>query len=235
MGKADEFAALERNPTREARLLTSTRRIDDAAKRLLDVALATSALVVLSPVLLATAVAIALSDGRPVFFRQRRPGLRGQPFTILKFRTMRSTIDGEVASRTDSIRVTRLGRFLRATSLDELPELWNVLRGEMSLVGPRPLLMEYMHRYTPRQQGRHDVRPGMTGWAIVQGRHSLRFEERLELDVWYVEHRSLRLDLRILWLTLGQVFRRTDTAVVQDVDAVGFPLEDPVSGSPDRP
>lgn len=213
--------------------MTNTRRIDVAVKRLLDFALATSALVVLSPVLLAAAIAMGLSDGTPVFFRQQRPGLHGQPFTIIKFRTMRSPADGEVASRTDARRVTRMGRLLRATSLDELPELWHVLRGEMSLVGPRPLLMEYLDRYTPRQQRRHDVRPGITGWAIVQGRHSLHFEERLELDIWCVEHRSLRLDLRILWLTLGQVFRRPDVAVVQDVDAVGFPLEDPVAGSPD--
>ena len=217
-----------------ARILTNPRPIEDAVKRLLDVALAASALIVLSPVLLAIAIAVGLSDGTPVFFRQHRPGLHSRPFTIIKFRTMRSPLDGEVASRTDARRVTRLGRLLRATSLDELPELWNVLRGDMSLVGPRPLLMEYLDRYTPRQLRRHDVRPGITGWAIVQGRHSLRFEDRLELDAWYVDHRSLRLDLRILWLTLGQVFRRADVAVVQDVDAVGFPLEDPVAGSPDR-
>lgn len=146
--------------------------------------------------------------GSPVLFRQVRPGLHGRPFMMVKFRTMTDErgVDDELLP--DAQRLTAFGRFLRATSLDELPELWNVLRGEMSLVGPRPLLMEYLPLYSPDQARRHEVRPGITGWAQVNGRNALSWEDRFKLDVWYVDHRSLWLDLRILWLTVRKVIVR---------------------------
>ncbi len=193
------------------------------AGRAIDVAGALAGLVVLAPVMAWTALAVAMTQGFPVIFRQRRPGLHGAPFTILKFRTMRAPAKGEVWYLTDEERLTRLGRFLRATSLDELPELWNVLRGDMSLVGPRPLLMEYLDQYTAEERRRHDVRPGITGWAAVNGRNRLQFRDRLALDVWYVDHRSLRLDLRILAMTIRQVLRRADATVTEDL-SLGFPL-----------
>src|SRR5690349_18348917 len=175
---------------------------DDAIKRSLDIALAGAGLLALSPLLLGTAAAIALSMGRPVLFRQRRPGRHGEPFTIYKFRTMIEPRPGESRLHSDGARVTRLGTMLRKTSIDELPELWNVLVGDMSLVGPRPLLLEYLPKYTPEQSRRHEVRPGITGWAQVNGRQSIPFSKRLELDVWYVDHRSLALDLQILLKTV---------------------------------
>ena len=194
-----------------------------ALKRCVDVAGAIMMLVLLSPVIAWVAVAIAAMDGLPVIFSQTRPGLGGAPFSILKFRTMRPPRPGEVWYLTDEERVTRLGRILRATSLDELPELWNVVRGDMSLVGPRPLLLEYINTYTPAEWRRHEMRPGMTGWAAVNGRNVLRFHDRLALDVWYVDHWSLWLDLRILARTVCQVVRRTNVAATEDL-ALGFPL-----------
>jgi lipopolysaccharide/colanic/teichoic acid biosynthesis glycosyltransferase len=168
-------------------------------------------------------VAIRATLGSPVLFRQVRPGLGGRPFTILKFRTMRDPRPGEVWYLTNEQRLGRVGRFLRSTSLDELPELWNVLRGEMSLVGPRPLLVHYLATYTPEEARRHDVRPGITGWAAVNGRHAIRFKERLALDVWYVDHWSLALDLRILARTVAQVALRKDVSTSEDL-SLGFPL-----------
>jgi lipopolysaccharide/colanic/teichoic acid biosynthesis glycosyltransferase len=179
--------------------------------------------VVLSPLLAAVALAVRATLGSPVLFRQVRPGLGGRPFTILKFRTMRAVRPGEVWYLTNEARLGRLGRFLRATSLDELPELWNVLRGEMSLVGPRPLLVHYLATYTAEESRRHEVRPGITGWAAVNGRHALRFKERLALDVWYVDHWSLGLDLRILSRTVLQVVARRNVEVTEDL-SLGFPL-----------
>lgn len=204
--------------------MTTRGPADRIVKRALDLVISTAAVVILSPVMAAIAIATLATQGQPVLFRQRRPGRDGRPFTIVKFRTMRPPRPGEIWFTTDNERVTRLGRFLRSTSLDELPELWNVIRGEMSLVGPRPLLMEYLESYTPRQARRHEVRPGITSWAIVHGRHSLNFADRLDLDVWYVDHWSPWLDLRILAMTIGQVLRRTDVEVAQDIGAVGFPL-----------
>ncbi len=204
------------------------RRIALSVKRAVDVVGALVGLVLLSPVLAATAVAVRVRLGRPILFRQVRPGLHGRPFTILKFRTMREPRPGEVWYLTNEERLTRLGRFLRERSLDELPELWNVLRGEMSLVGPRPLLVHYLETYTREEARRHDVRPGITGWAAVNGRHALRFKARLALDVWYVDHWSLALDLEILARTVGQVLRRTDVTPTEDL-ALGFPL--PPAGS----
>jgi lipopolysaccharide/colanic/teichoic acid biosynthesis glycosyltransferase len=146
--------------------------------------------------------------GSPVLFVQERPGLGGRPFRLVKFRTMRHATAPDGAPLPDADRLTPLGRFLRATSLDELPQLWNVLRGELSLVGPRPLLMQYLARYTPEQARRQDVLPGITGWAQVNGRNALAWDEKLALDVWYVDHWSLGLDLKILVRTLGKVLRR---------------------------
>jgi lipopolysaccharide/colanic/teichoic acid biosynthesis glycosyltransferase len=176
-------------------------------KRSIDVTLAAVGLIVLSPVMAAVALAVRRSLGRPVLFRQERPGIHGRQFTLVKFRTMRGMgPEGDAAS--DGKRMTRVGSFLRSTSLDELPELVNVLRGDMSLVGPRPLLMRYLDRYSARQARRHEVRPGITGLAQVNGRNALTWEQKLELDVWYVDHRSLALDLRILVRTVADVWRR---------------------------
>ena len=201
-----------------------SRRHALAVKRGIDLAGASVGLVVLSPLLAGAAVAVIVTQGRPVFFRHVRPGFGERPFMMVKFRTMRAPRPAEVWYQTDEQRVTRLGRFLRSSSIDELPELWNVLRGDMSLVGPRPLLTEYLDQYTPEQHRRHDIRPGFTGWAAVNGRHALKFEERLELDVWYVDHWSLALDWRILGMTIMQVIRRSDVSATQDLSAVGFPL-----------
>jgi lipopolysaccharide/colanic/teichoic acid biosynthesis glycosyltransferase len=199
------------------------RRVGLAVKRLIDIVGAALGLLLLGPVLAWAAVGIAATMGRPIFFRQLRPGLHGSPYMIWKFRTMRAPRAGEVWFDTDAARVTRLGAFLRATSIDELPELWNVLRGEMSLVGPRPLLMEYLDHYTPEERRRHEMRPGITGWAAVNGRHTARFEDRLQLDVWYVEHWSLALDVRIVAMTLAQVVRREGVSVTQEQSDIDFP------------
>jgi sugar transferase EpsL len=190
-------------------------------------------LVVLSPLLAAIALALIVTQGRPILFRQRRPGLRGRPFTILKFRTMRAPLPEEMKLEADPLRLTRLGGFLRATTLDELPELWNVLEGAMSLVGPRPLLIEYMDRYTAEEARRHEVRPGMTGLAAVSGRHELPFEERLRLDVWYVDHWTLSLDLRIIAMTVKQVLRRDGVSTVQRAADISLPERFDVQTSAD--
>jgi lipopolysaccharide/colanic/teichoic acid biosynthesis glycosyltransferase len=177
-------------------------------KRLLDLALAASALLVVSPVLVVIAGLVGLKLGRPVLFRQQRPGKDGRPFTACKFRTMIDVCDAGGRPLPDADRLTPFGRWLRGTSLDELPMLVNVLKGDMSLVGPRPLLMHYLERYTPGQARRHEVRPGVTGWAQVNGRNALSWEEKFRLDVWYVDNISLRLDLWILLRTVAFVIRR---------------------------
>lgn len=179
-----------------------------ALKRVLDVTVALAALILLSPVLLICALLVAVNLGRPVLFRQVRPGLHGKPFTILKFRSMRDAVDAAGRPLPDAERLTRFGRLLRASSLDELPELINVLKGDMSLVGPRPLITAYLDRYSAFQSRRHEVRPGITGWAQVKGRNALSWDERLALDVWYVDNMNLWLDVRILWLTVLTVLRR---------------------------
>lgn len=178
------------------------------SKRLLDVGLAALMLILLLPVMLIVALLVRLFLGTPVLFRQERPGYRGKPFFLYKFRTMTDERDAHGNLLPDAQRLTRLGRCLRALSLDELPELFNVLRGEMSLVGPRPLLMEYLPRYTPEQMRRHEVLPGMTGWAQVNGRNVLDWPTRFRLDVWYVDHWSFWLDIKILLLTLWKVLKR---------------------------
>ena len=174
-------------------------------KRIFDVVVSALALVVLAPFMVLIAILSRITMGSPVLFRQIRPGLNGVPFTIFKFRTMRNLRSGEACFGADAVRLTSLGKTLRSLSLDELPELWNVLNGDMSLVGPRPLLMEYLARYTPFQARRMEVRPGITGWAQVNGRNALTWEEKFFLDVWYVDHQSFWLDLKILWMTLWQV------------------------------
>jgi lipopolysaccharide/colanic/teichoic acid biosynthesis glycosyltransferase len=191
-------------------------------KRLIDVIGAGSLLLLLGPAMLVLAVLVRFALGKPVLFRQQRPGYRSQPFELLKFRTMLDTRDESGQLRSDAERLTRFGRWLRRTSLDELPELCNVLKGEMSLVGPRPLLMEYLPLYTPEQRRRHDVLPGITGWAQINGRNALGWEEKFALDVWYVDHRSLALDLRILWRTLGKVIDGRDVSQAGHVTAEKF-------------
>ncbi len=177
-------------------------------KRLFDIVAAAAALLLLSPVLLGVAVLVALNMGRPILFKQQRPGLHEKPFLMLKFRTMRDATDAHGQPLDDAQRLTPFGRWLRATSLDELPELWNVLKGELSLVGPRPLLMEYLPRYNTMQRRRHEVRPGLTGWAQVNGRNTVDWAERFEMDVWYVDHRSFWLDMQILAKTVHLVLAR---------------------------
>lgn len=177
-------------------------------KRLFDLLLSIGLLLALALPLLLLWALVRRKLGSPVLFRQVRPGLHGRPFMMVKFRTMTDERGANGELLPDAQRLTAFGRFLRASSLDELPELWNVLRGEMSLVGPRPLLMEYLPLYSPEQARRHEVRPGITGWAQVNGRNALSWDERFKLDVWYVDHRSLWLDLRILWLTVRKVIVR---------------------------
>jgi len=177
-------------------------------KRLIDLLVACSGLVVLLPLLFSLAFFVRLKLGGPVIFRQCRPGKDGASFILYKFRSMRDAVDSSGRLLPDEQRLTPLGQILRSTSLDELPELVNVMRGDMSLVGPRPLLEEYLPLYSKRQARRHDVRPGITGWAQVNGRNALGWDERLEMDVWYVENQSFLLDLKIMWLTVRTVLRR---------------------------
>lgn len=176
------------------------------AKRLFDLLVSGIGLLVLAPFIAVLALLVRIKLGSPVLFRQQRPGLNGRPFMLVKFRTMLPPSAGRIH---DDERMTSFGRFLRSTSLDELPELWNVVKGDMSLVGPRPLLMRYLDRYSPDQARRHDVRPGLTGWSQVNGRNALSWPEKLALDTWYVDHRSFALDLKILLMTVGSVLRRS--------------------------
>lgn len=177
-------------------------------KRIVDILIALPALVLLSPIIVFMALLVRLRLGSPILFYQERPGLHGKPFFMVKFRTMTDARDVTGALKPDSERLTAFGRFLRSTSLDELPELWNVVKGEMSLVGPRPLLMRYLERYSPEQARRHEVAPGITGWAQVNGRNALSWDEKFTLDVWYVDNWSVALDFRILWMTVSKVVRR---------------------------
>ena len=183
-------------------------RTGDGVRRALDVIIALVAGVALSPILLLTAVLVGRRLGRPILFRQRRAGLAGRTFTLLKFRSLQDLRDEQGNPLPDGDRIDAFGRFLRSTSLDELPQLWNVLRGDMALIGPRPLLPEYVPLYSREQARRHVVKPGLTGWAQVHGRNETSWEERLALDVWYVDHRSARIDLIILWRTVRLVLGR---------------------------
>lgn len=191
-------------------------------KRVFDVLVSATALVLLSPILAITAWMVRRNLGSPVLFKQVRPGLHGEPFEMIKFRTMRDAVDADGNILPDSQRLTKFGQRLRASSLDELPELWNVLKSDMSLVGPRPLLMEYLPLYDDFQRRRHDVRPGITGWAQVNGRNALSWQQKFELDVWYVENRSFLLDLRILWLTVKKVVVREGISAEGHVTAEKF-------------
>ncbi len=177
-------------------------------KRFFDLLIAVPGLILVSPILALASLAILLQDGRPIFFRQARPGLNGEIFTVFKLRSMRNAADRHGKPLPDAQRLTRLGKFLRATSIDDLPNLLNVVRGEMSLVGPRPLLVQYLERYNQTQMRRHEVLPGITGWAQINGRNAISWEEKFTLDLWYVEHWSFWLDLKILLLTAWKVFKR---------------------------
>lgn len=176
-------------------------------KRAFDIVISGLLLILLAPVMALIAVSVRCFIGSPILFRQERPGLLGKAFTLIKFRTMTDGRSPSGEPLPDHLRLKPFGRWLRRTSLDELPELWNVLKGDMSLVGPRPLLMEYLPLYSPVQLRRHDVRPGITGWAQVNGRNAISWEQKLALDVWYVDNRSMWLDLKILWLTIARVFK----------------------------
>ena len=179
-------------------------------KRVLDIAIASTALVLLSPVYALVAYKVKKNLGSPVLFRQVRPGLHGQPFEMIKFRTMKDAMDAQGNPLPDSERLTPFGKMLRATSLDEMPELWNVIKGDMSIVGPRPLLMEYLPLYNAEQAKRHNVRPGITGHAQVNGRNAISWEKKFELDTWYVEHQSLWLDFKIMLKTIQKVIAKDD-------------------------
>lgn len=198
-------------------------------KRAFDLLLTVPALVVLAPVILVVALLVRARLGSPVLFRQPRPGLGGMPFTMIKFRTMRDAFDTHGRLLPDAERLTDFGRFLRATSLDELPGLWNVVRGDMSLVGPRPLLMAYLPLYSSEQARRHEVRPGITGWAQVSGRNAISWPEKFALDVWYVDNRSLWFDIRILALTVRKVFRREGISAAGDATMPAFTGNEPCS------
>ena len=197
-------------------------------KRLFDVLIAIIALAFLLMPLILIYFLIKKKIGSPVLFRQQRPGLNGEPFEMIKFRTMSNAVDGDGVLLSDALRLTKVGRVLRTTSLDELPELWNVLKGDMSLVGPRPLLMQYLPLYTPEQARRHDVRPGITGWAQVNGRNAISWDDKFALDVWYVDHRSLWLDVRILWMTVRKVLVRDGISAAGEATMPAFTGSVPV-------
>lgn len=198
------------------------------AKRLLDIVISVAALLAVLPLLAILALSVQAMLGRPAIFRQVRPGLRGEPFEMIKFRTMTSDVGADGALLPDAQRLTGFGKFLRSTSLDELPGLWSVLKGDMSLVGPRPLLMHYLPLYSPEQIRRHEIKPGITGWAQVNGRNAISWEEKFALDVWYVDNRSMLLDLKILFMTFLKVAGRRD---ISDNDHVTMPM---FTGSPKR-
>jgi sugar transferase EpsL len=182
------------------------------SKRIFDLLAATIAVIVLSPFIIIIAVLVRVNLGAPILFRQQRPGYKGHPFHIFKFRTMTNRLAPDGSLLADTKRLGRFGRFLRSTSLDELPELLNILRGEMSLVGPRPLLMEYLPLYSPEQSRRHNMLPGLTGWAQVNGRNTLTWQDKFKLDVWYVDHWNFWLDIKIIFMTIGKVFKREGIA-----------------------
>ena len=186
-------------------------------KRLLDIVIASSALVLLSPIYALVAYKVKKNLGSPVLFRQVRPGLHGKPFEMIKFRTMKDALDAEGNPLPDSERLTPFGKMLRATSLDEMPELWNVIKGDMSIVGPRPLLMEYLPLYNSEQAKRHEVRPGITGYAQVNGRNAISWEKKFELDTWYVNNHSLWLDFKIMLKTVKKVLAKDDISAEGDV------------------
>ena len=191
-------------------------------KRIADIILTSLLLIGLSPLLLGIALVVALAMGRPVIFRQRRPGLHGRLFSMYKFRTMTDARDAQGTLLSDAARLTALGRFMRRTSFDELPEFFNVLKGDMSLIGPRPLLPEYLERYTSEQARRHEVKPGISGWAQVNGRNALSWEDKFAMDVWYVDHRTWWLDLKIFFLTIRKIVQREGISAAGEVTMAPF-------------
>ena len=191
-------------------------------KRLLDIIIASTALLLLSPLYLLVAYKVKKNLGSPVLFRQVRPGLHGKPFEMIKFRTMRDAVDAQGNSLPDSVRLTPFGKMLRATSLDEMPELWNVIKGDMSVVGPRPLLMEYLPLYSPEQAKRHNVRPGMTGHAQINGRNAIGWDEKFKLDTWYVENQSIVLDFKIMFQTVHKVLSKDDISAEGEATMTKF-------------
>ena len=191
-------------------------------KRLIDICLSLIAFLLLSPVIICVAVLVRFKLGSPMLFRQTRPGLHGKPFKMMKFRTMLDAVDSQGNPLPDEVRLTDFGKFLRSTSLDELPELWNVLKGDMSLVGPRPLLMEYLPLYSADQARRHEVRPGVTGWAQINGRNAISWEQKFELDTWYVDNQSLWLDIKILFLTVWKVVHRDGISAAGEATMTRF-------------
>jgi sugar transferase EpsL len=191
-------------------------------KRALDIFLALLSFILFAPLLIGTAIAVRVGLGSPVFFLQERPGLRGRPFRMVKFRTMRDALDRNGVLLPDDQRLTRLGRILRSTNLDELPEVWNVLVGDMSIVGPRPLLMEYLPLYTAEQARRHDMRPGITGWAQINGRNALDWEQKFALDVWYADHWSLALDWCNFWATWAKFFKGRGVSAQGEATMIRF-------------
>ena len=203
-------------------------------KRVVDFGIALLALIVLSPVFLVVVGVVLVFLGRPVFFSQRRPGLRGRPFDLLKFRTMSVAKEGSGVTMPDSQRITRVGQVLRLWSLDELPELLNVLKGDMSIVGPRPLLMDYLELYSEGQARRHEVRPGITGWAQIHGRNAISWEKKFKLDVWYVDHMGFALDVQILWRTIGSVLRREGIAAEGHATMPPFRSASPIRATANR-
>jgi lipopolysaccharide/colanic/teichoic acid biosynthesis glycosyltransferase len=207
---------------------TVVMRVPLILKRLLDISVAASALLLLSPVLAAVALAVRVFLGHPVLFRQTRPGCLEKPFTIYKFRTMRDAVDTQGHPLPDGERLHPVGNFLRRTSLDELPEFWNVLRGDMSLVGPRPLLMKYLPFYTGEERVRFTIRPGISGWAQVNGRNEAGWDDRLRKDIWYVRNRSFLLDIKILWMTVAKVLRREQ--VIVDARSIMLNLDEERAG-----
>jgi len=191
-------------------------------KRIIDLLVSTSSLFLLAPIFALLALLVRFNLGAPVLFKQVRPGRFGEPFEMIKFRTMQNTTDENGQLLCDAKRITPFGNFLRNSSLDELPELWNVFKGEMSLVGPRPLLMEYLPLYSPEQFRRHDIRPGITGWAQVRGRNAISWEEKFGYDVWYVENQSTILDMKIILMTIKKVFSREGITAVGETTMPGF-------------
>jgi lipopolysaccharide/colanic/teichoic acid biosynthesis glycosyltransferase len=202
-------------------------------KRVFDIIASLSILALVWPLVVLAIVAVRIKLGSPILFRQQRPGLHGEPFEMVKLRTMLNAVGADGKPLPDAERLTRFGKFLRSTSLDEFPALWNVLKGEMSLVGPRPLLMEYLPLYNERQSRRHDVKPGVTGWAQVNGRNAIEWKEKFELDVWYVDHYSLLLDIKILFLTVWKVVRRDGISAAGHVSQCKFEGNGPSQLNPE--
>ena len=211
-----------RKPSKKKRSPSISKRLSLAAKRGFDIVAASLGLIVFALPLLFLIWRVRQKLGKPALFRQTRPGMNGKPFAIIKLRTMTDERDAKGNLLPDADRLTPFGSFLRSSSLDELPELWNVVKGEMSLVGPRPLLQEYMALYTPAQMRRHKLRPGITGWAQVNGRNALKWDSRLKLDTWYVDNRSMMMDIKILWMTVSKVLNRADISEPGEATASKF-------------